>query len=89
MVRTAILSDLPEIGTRCDTVYISACRLVSNTLPTAKLMFSRLSDLMTLLPMLPDVPGSQKTKMADGNPELPSRLVDKIATKFQRLQLCI
>jgi len=49
-------------------------------------MFSGARNPTVLLEILSDVTGSQKSKMAASNQEIRiSRLVDMIATKFQRL----
>jgi hypothetical protein len=58
----------------------------SNVISTATPMFSMFSNSVTLLRMLPALSGRQKFKMAAAKPEIPvSRLVYKIATKFQQL----
>jgi len=52
-------------------------------------MFSVARNPTVILGILSDVTGSQKSKMAASNLEiLISRLVNMIATRFQRLPLC-
>ena len=56
---------------------ISACRLDSDAIPTATPTLSISSNSIRLVPSLPDVTGSQNSKMAAAKPEIPlSQLVD-------------
>src|SRR5664279_1490005 len=79
----------PEIqdgGLQTGSTYYSACRLHSNAISTAIPTFSGSSNSMALWPIMPDIPGNRKSKMAAYKPEvLITQPVDYIATRFQRL----
>src|SRR5208282_1764955 len=71
---------------RDPATHISASRPDSNAVPTANPPFSGSTNSAALLTILPDVSGSQNSKMAAAKPEvLISQLLDQLATPFQRL----
>src|SRR5664279_3866482 len=79
----------PEIqdgGLQTGSTYYSACRLHSNAISTATPTFSGSSNSMALWPILSDITGNRKSKMAAYKPEvLITQPLDYIATRFQRL----
>jgi len=82
----------PEIqngSLQTGSTYISACRQDRNAMSTAKPMFSGSSNPAELLRIIFHRTGSGKFKMAAIILEvLISPLLDKIGTRFQRLNLC-
>jgi len=71
------------------TPYISAPRQDRNEMSTATPMFAGARNPTVLLEILSDVTLSLKSKMVASNLEIRiCRLVDMIATKFQRLPAC-
>jgi len=79
----------PLTGSRYEITHITARIHDSNKISTATPTFSRSSNYMELVSILPDVNGSRKSKMAAVKPEvLVSQLVDLIESKFQRHLLC-
>src|SRR5208282_1359077 len=95
MAHMSILSDVTGLGkfkmadTKTGSTYISASIQYSIKILTAKPIFLGSRNRMAQVPILSDVTGSKKFKMAADKPEvLISRLLDKIASKFQRQSLC-
>src|SRR5208282_3776458 len=91
MALMSILSDVTGLGkfkmadTKIRSTYISASIQYSIEILTAKPIFSGSRNRMAQVPILFDVTGSKQFKMAADKPEvLISRLLDKIASKFQR-----
>jgi len=75
----------PLTRSRFEITYISARTDDSNTISTATPTPSRFSNSVELVPILPDVNGSRKSKVAAVKPEVHvSQLVDMIESKFQR-----
>ena len=73
-------------GRKTGSTYISASRQDSNAVPMAKSAFSRSRKSVALFRIQPDVNGSRYFKMAADAPEvLMYRLLEKIATPFERL----
>ena len=76
MTSLRILSDVTGsqkakmAATKPEITQISACRQDSNEILTATTMFLRSLDSMMLMPILSDVTGSGKSKMAAARPEL-------------------
>ena len=70
----------------------STCRIdgkFGNTISMAIPMFAELSNSMTLLWITPGLIGNMKSRIAADEPEVViTQLVEKIATRFQRLYLC-
>jgi len=76
-------------GSRYEKKNISARTLDSNEISTATPTFSRSSNSVELVSILPDVNESLKSKMAAVKPEVyVSQLVDMIKSKYQRHILC-
>jgi len=74
----------PLTGSRYEITYISTRTHDSNEILTATSTFSRSSNSVEIVPILPDVSRSRKSKMAAVKPEVHvSRLVDIIESKFQ------
>jgi len=79
----------PFTGSRYEITYISALIHDSNEISTSTPTFSRTSNSVKLVPILPNVNGSLKSKMAAVKPEVHvSQLVHMIESKFQRLIPC-
>jgi len=75
----------PLTGGRYEITYISARTDDSNGISTATSTFSSFSNHVKLVPILPDVNGSRKSKVTAVKPEVHvSQLVDMIESKFQR-----
>jgi len=75
----------PLTGNRYELTYFSASTHDSNVIPTATLIFMRSSNSVELVPILPDVNGSRKSKMAAAKPEVHvSQIVNMIESKYQR-----
>jgi len=75
----------PLTGSRYEITYISTSTHDSNEISTATPTFPRSSNSVKLVPILPDVNGSLKSKMAAVKQKVHvSQLVDMIESKFQR-----
>jgi len=75
----------PLTGSRYEITYISARTDDSNEISTATPTFVRFSNSVVIVPILPDVNASRKSKVATVKLEVHvSRLVDIRESKFQR-----
>src|SRR5664279_4735059 len=63
-------SEIQDGGRQTGSTYISASIADSNETPTATPMFSGARNSMVITPILPDVTGSRKFKMAAVKPEV-------------------
>jgi len=79
----------PLTGSRYELTYSPARTHDSNGISTDTPIFSKSRNLVKLVPILPDVSGSRKSKLAAVKPEVHvSQLVDMIESKFQKHLPC-